>query len=158
MKRKPVENLTKPQRRATPLPFAMYLVDKVRKAFGVERVACLWVEEASVYHGIEGCDCWPASRDAFTFTGPGPIIAHPPCGPWGKFRWKSKESLDHGIRAMEYVHRFGGVVEHPVGSRLFLEHGLPFVANLERINQGEFGHPSDKATVLYWVFSPEVRP
>lgn len=152
MTRRTVESLGHRQRAATPAPFAVYLRDKIRAAFGVEP-SCLWVLKDSVYQGM-GLDCWPASRNALLYAGPGPIIAHPPCGPWGKYRAKCHQSREHGIRAMELVHRFGGVVEQPVGSSLFRDHGEPF-ALIERVNQGDFGHLAEKATLLYWVLNPE---
>jgi len=66
----------------------------------------------------------------------------------GRHRWKCNETIDHGIRAMEYVHRFGGVVEHPVGSHLFKVYGRG--GWTERVNQGDFGHLAVKPTRLYW--------
>ena len=51
---------------------------------------------------------------------------------------------------MEFVHRFGGVVEQPVGSALFAVSGRTGIA--EKINQWDFGHYSLKPTLLYWSF------
>ncbi len=150
-----LESLSRKQRQGTPLPFALHLLARVRAAFGVERVACLWVAEQSVYHTLPGCDCWPESRDAMTFEGPGPIIAHPHCGPWGKYRSKCFHDPAHGIRAMELVHRFGGVVEQPVGSRLFREHGEWWGHEAEQVDQVDYGHLAQKATLLYWVLKPK---
>lgn len=145
---RPLENLSSKQRKATPLLFALHLVGRIREAFGVEDVSVLWVAERSIYHSIPGCDCWPESRDAFKYDGNGPVICHPPCGPWGKYRDWCHESIDHGIKAMEFVHRFGGVVEHPVGSPLFTVYGRG--GDIERLDQEKFGHQARKPTRLYW--------
>jgi len=88
-------------------------------------------------------------KDANKYSGPHPIIAHPPCGPWGKFKAVSKESKEDGVKAMELVHRWGGVVEQPVGSSLFREHGDG--RRVEVVNQFDFGHMALKPTMLYWV-------
>jgi hypothetical protein len=103
----PLERLSKRQREATPEAFARHLVRRVAGLFGTPTVAVLWVQERSVYHGIEGCDCWPASRDANGYAGPWPIIAHPPCGPWGKYRARCGQDPACGVRAMELVERWG---------------------------------------------------
>lgn len=146
-----LETLSKRQRLATPLPFAEYLLSRVRELFGVQRVACLWVAEGSVYNDLD-CDCWPLSRDAMKFDGTGPIIAHPPCGPWGNYKAKCfRQGVEHGVRAMEYVHRFGGVVEQPSGSRLFRDYGAWFGQDVEKVNQSDYGHLALKPTLLYWV-------
>lgn len=118
--------------------------------FNVNTVAVLWVERKSLYWKL-----WPLvemhglGRDAKKYAGPHPVICHPPCGPWGKYRSKSHESKEDGIVAMRMVHQFGGVVEQPVGSKLFREYGQG--GRIEKIDQKDFGHQSIKATILYWV-------
>ena len=149
MQLRKVETLSHRQRKATPPLFALRLVGMVRQSLGVEAVSVLWVAIDSVYKTIPGCDCWDEKRDAMKYDGPGPVICHPPCGPWGKFRWRSRERLDDGIKAMDYVHRYGGVVEQPSGSRLFKLHGMG--GHIEVVNQSDFGHLAEKKTLLYWV-------
>lgn len=151
---RPLEQLSKRQRAATPREFAMYLLRRVRSLCNASQVACLWVMERSIYHELPGCDCWPKSRNARLYDGPGPIIAHPPCGPWGKYRAVSRESTLDGELAMEMVHRFGGVVEQPLGSRLFDVHGR---GGWERVSQGDYGHAADKQTILYFYGRPCVN-
>ena len=154
---RPLENLSRKQRQATPPAFAEYLLRKVRLQFQVHWVGCLWIAEKSVYHGLPGCDCWPLSRDAFAYDGIGPIIAHPPCGSWGKYRHNCSHGLEHGIKAMELVEQFGGVVEQPLGSRLFREYGRWFGQTIEYVEQGMYGHLAKKPTLLYWNFNPKYR-
>lgn len=151
----PAENLSRKQRQATPPRFAAYLVNRVREIFDVHQIAALWVAETTVYRRIMGVDCWPLSRNAFLFQGPGPVVCHPPCGAWGKHRHNCFHGLDGGIAAMEFVHRFGGVIEQPLGSRLFDVYGLG--GRIEAVNQSDFGHRSLKPTLLYWIDNPPVK-
>ena len=73
-----------------------------------------------------GVDCWDASRDARLYDGPHPVVAHPPCGPWGRLRhlYRGTEH-DCAPRAVEQVRKWGGVLEHPAGSLLWEHCGLP---------------------------------
>lgn len=139
----PFRNLSKWERCATPKEFAEYLIALVQPK------AVLWVGIPTVYSGFRGLELYNATRDAFTFNGPGPIIAHPPCGPWGKYKGQTFwDDQSHGVKAMEFVHRFGGVVEQPLGSTLFRVHGKPS-GQVIRVNQGDYGHRSLKPTLLY---------
>lgn len=151
-----LETLSKKQRAATPLPFAQYLLDRVRRAYGVRTVAVLWVMRGSVYFSLPDTDCWDFVRDARLYNGPHPIIAHPPCGPWGKYCSRSHESKEDGRIAMRLVHEFGGVVEQPLGSQLFAECEEPFSGGLEFHNQSNWGHLALKPTLLYWGKLPGV--
>lgn len=145
-----VQDLSRHMRKATPLPFARYLLAEVMRREHVERVATLWVEPHTVYHKLYPLvDIWGPARDAQKYDGPYPIIAHPPCGPWGVLAWISQESKDHGILAMYLVHKWGGVVEQPSGSQLFRLYGSPG-AEIQRVNQCDYGHVAQKATILYW--------
>jgi hypothetical protein len=42
----------------------------------------LFVEPDSIYKRL-GLDCYDKERDATTYTGTAPVIAHPPCQLWG---------------------------------------------------------------------------
>src|SRR5687767_6698288 len=119
------QKLSARQRKATPPLFANYLIQRIKGMFGVEKVAVLWVARDSVYWSFwPEVELWGVGQDANKYAGPHPIIAHPPCGPWGKLKWKCfRDRRADGIKAIELVHQFGGVIEHPVGSLLFKEHG-----------------------------------
>ncbi len=150
---RPLEHLSKIQRRTTPLPFARYLVNEVSRLFCCDKVAVLWVEPKSLYWRLwPEVEMWGIGRDARKYTGPWPVICHPPCGPWGNYKSKSHESKEHGIIAMQLVHKFGGVVEHPLGSSLFKDYGKG--GEVQKIMQSDYGHQSHKATLLYWVKNP----
>lgn len=146
---RPCVRLSKRQRRATPHDFAAYLIGRVNQMFHAERVAVLFTQKLSVYGQFwPSTDCWPQGRDATRYAGPWPIIAHPPCGPWGCFKWISREDKSLGIKAMELVHIYGGVVEQPRGSSLFADYGKG--GWVEKVNQGDFGHEAIKPTCLYF--------
>jgi len=149
--RRKVEKLSRAQRRRTPPPFAQYLYHRVMAWTGVDTLAVLWLEPSSYYYASRlSLVLYGPYRDARTYAGPWPIIAHPPCGPWGQWAWKSLESKKDGMIALDLVHRYGGVVEQPLGSSLFRKHGRAGHI-LERVNQGDYGHLGQKATLLYFV-------
>ena len=155
MKRKRLlENLSRRQRQHTPHDMAEMLLLRVRQMFDQDVVAVLWCHPSSIYKTFLGTDCWDQERDANLYDGPFPIIGHPPCGPWGKYRANCHHSRQDGIRAMELVHRFGGVVEQPLGSSLFYEHGGR--ALIQQCNQWDFGHLCLKPTLLYWIGPEQV--
>jgi hypothetical protein len=144
-----VEWMSKEERLLTPTAFADYLVGRVMRATGSDRVAALYVAACGPYPRMRHVDSWPVM--AQHYNGPYPIVAHPPCGPWGKLRWNCKyqdESL--GRIAINQVHLFGGIVEQPLGSILFRDYGRPG-AVIEKVYQSRWGHRADKATLLYVV-------
>jgi hypothetical protein len=49
-------------------------------------VAALYVDPRGPYASMPGVDPWDVERDARTYAGPYPVVAHPPCGSWGRFR------------------------------------------------------------------------
>jgi hypothetical protein len=143
-----VEWQGKDQRKLTPMEFALHLVNEVRIATGSIRVAALFTHIRGPYARIANVDSWPIFAQAYA--GPYPVVCHPPCGPWGKFKWRCKhEDKTLGILAIDHVHRWGGVVEQPLGSTLFRDHGRPG-ARLTRCNQQDYGHQCLKQTLLYW--------
>lgn len=47
-------------------------------------IAALYVEENGSYYGLPNVDPWDERRDARKYSGPYPIVGHPPCQRWGK--------------------------------------------------------------------------
>lgn len=82
-------------------------------------VAALYVDPRGPYPLLVR-DWYGEARDARTYAGPMPIVAHPPCGPWGGLRhlYRGTEH-DCAPRAVAQVRRYGGVLEHPAKSTLF---------------------------------------
>lgn len=122
-------------------------------------VAALYIDPRGPYPKMPGVDCWDESRDARKYDGPHPVVAHPPCGPWGKLAFCSKfQPKDCGPRAVEQVRKFGGVLEHPAGSHLFaacaaLPGELPdaFGGRTIEVEQVRWGHVARKRTWLYLI-------
>ena len=124
------------------------------------KVAALYIDPRGPYPKLADVDCWDESRDAKLYEGPHRVVAHPPCGPWGKLSFCSKyQPKDCGPRAVEQVRRWHGVLEHPAGSRLFAHCGLPrpgelpdaFGGRTIEIEQVRWGHVARKRTWLYLV-------
>lgn len=140
----------------------------------MSEVAALYVDrKRGPYASIPGVDCWDAERDATTYPGPYPVVAHPPCGPWGRLRGQcTLQDPKLGPVAVEQVMRWGGVLEHPAKSLLWSHCDLPRPGDLPRwvdtgaglrqvwsiaVDQVEWGHEARKATWLLLVgVDPEV--
>lgn len=135
------------------------------------KVAALYVETGGVYYGLPDVDPWDAERDARLYDGPHPVVAHPPCKRWGNF-WPGRPGRDRltfgadagcFAAALMAVRNFGGVLEHPKGSRAWGAFGLlepPSGGGWVRadkwgwtccVEQGHYGHRARKATWLYLV-------
>ncbi len=139
------------------------------------KISALFVETDGVYFNIPGVDPWDKTRDARKYKGFSPVVAHPPCQLWGNLaavnyaRWggeHNKPGNDDGCfaSALKSVNDFGGVLEHPKGSRAFKAHGIiePKSNVIGWQNAGEYrwvcevwqsayGHKARKATWLYFV-------
>ena len=138
-------------------------------------VAALFVETDGAYWNLENVDPWDEAKDARSYTGPHPVVAHPPCQRWGRF-WHGSTRKPHQYKmgadggcfraALSAVRAFGGVIEHPADSHAWHAFGIPKpprnggwvdarVSSFERpawtccVYQGHYGHPSGKATWLY---------
>ena len=131
-------------------------------------IAALYVQPKGCYSNLPDVDPWPESRDARTYAGPWPVVAHPPCARWCRLaglveaRWGHRRGDDGGCfeAALNAVRRWGGVLEHPAHSKAFSAYGIPapgrggwqrticggFVC---AVDQGHYGHPAKKATWLY---------
>ena len=126
------------------------------------------------WEGPRAIDCWDESSDARKYDGQHPVVAHPPCGPWGRLRHLYKGN-EHACapRAVEQVRRWGGVLEHPAGSLLWKhfdptsiwdgdEKRMPgpgeqpdhYGGYTIEVDQCEWGHVARKRTWLYLVGVP----
>lgn len=124
-------------------------------------VAVLFARADSIYKTMPGCDVWDAERDARRWQGGAPVVAHPPCRAWGVLRALANPRPDEkalALFAVEQVRRFGGVLEHPAGSTLWREAGLPEPGERDAwggwtlvVHQHWWGHRAEKATRLYIV-------
>lgn len=136
-------------------------------------IAALFVEAGGEYTDRHGVDPWAVERDARGYTGPHPVVAHPPCKRWGRY-WHGGPSAkvrrikgqDGGCFAVALwaVRSFGGVLEHPEASHAWAWYGLERPSRAggwtqpDRwggrsccVEQGHYGHKARKATWLYAV-------
>ena len=134
-------------------------------------IAALFVEPGGVYYDLPDVDPWDEERDARTYAGPHPVVAHPPCERWGRY-WHGAPRKPHQYRlgvdqgcfasALAVVRAWGGVLEHPAHSHAWRFFGLSrppgsggWVQADEYggwtccVEQGWYGHMSRKATWLY---------
>ena len=144
-------------------------------------IAALYVQAGGAYYGLPDVDPWDERRDARLYDGPWPVVAHPPCQRWGKMWFGQPLAVKRtGIRkalgddggcfaaALAAVRRYGGLLEHPKGSRAWDHFGLNkppssgnwIVADYLGagrfgwtccVEQGRYGHYARKPTWLYAV-------
>lgn len=140
-------------------------------------IAALFVQTNGHYFGLEGVEPWDEARDARTYSGPHPVVAHPPCQRWGKMWFgqpltvkltgeRKRKGDDNGCfaAALAAVRASGGVLEHPWGSHAWPHFGLNvppreggwIVADVYGgwtccVEQGRYGHYARKPTLLYAV-------
>jgi hypothetical protein len=149
----------------------------------MSKVAALYVETDGAYYGLADVDPWDEVRDARRYSGPWPVVAHPPCQRWGKL-WAGqplhiKRTGERKVKgddsgcfaaALAAVRAYGGVLEHPWGSHAWAHFGLNvpprsggwIVADFEGgwtccVEQGRYGHYARKPTLLY-LFGAEPPP
>ena len=129
----------------------------------------LFVQPDSHYKSL-GLDCYDEARDARTYTGNAPVVAHPPCQRWGnmgKANWAryggehNRPGNDGGCFrfALETVNRCGGVLEHPASTHAWPAYGLQRPPKsgwgksgngwVCEVWQSAYGHRANKKTWLY---------
>lgn len=133
-------------------------------------IAALYVETDGCYFGLPGVEPWDEARDARTYAGPWPVVAHPPCQRWGRF-WHGSTRKPHQYKlgddngcfaaALHAVRKWGGVLEHPADSHAWAHFGLNRPERFAGwqsagdggftcyVEQGHYGHMSRKPTWLY---------
>ncbi len=119
-------------------------------------------------------DWYDIARDARTYSGSRPVVAHPPCKRWGRF-WYADGSdspgEDGGLfeHALYEVRRCGGVLEHPEASHAWAKFDLPkpklgcwirglFAGEWSTcVPQCNYGHKARKLTWLLYVGEDPIR-
>jgi len=124
-------------------------------------VAVLFARADSIYKTLPGTDVYDIDRDARNYAGSWPVVAHPPCRAWGRLSHMAKprpDEKDLARWAVAQVRKLGGVLEHPSGSKLWPEMGLPKPGLIDEfggwtlpVHQSWFGHKAEKSTLLYIV-------
>jgi hypothetical protein len=139
-------------------------------------VAALFVEARGCYSELHHVDLWDVARDARRYTGPHPVVAHPPCHLWVNFaalnfkRWggdHNRPGNDGGCfaSALASVRAHGGVLEHPASTNAWAAHGLPRPEKsgwsggaggwVCEVWQSAYGHRARKRT---WLYASGARP
>lgn len=137
--------------------------------------AALYVHRDTIYREM-GLECWDEARDARTYAGPAPVVAHPPCERWGRLElgWPGlgrRYGQDGGCfaAALTAIRTWGGVIEHPQASGAWATYHLPrppraggWVRDLWgmwscEIWQGAYGFHAPKPTWLAY-YSPAGTP
>ena len=126
---------------------------------GLGRVAVLFAREQSHYKTLAGCEVYDAARDARTYDGPWPVVAHPPCRAWATLRHHALPRPDErnlARLAVALVREFGGVLEHPYRTTLWEAQRLPAVGQRDVfggftlvIDQNWWGHRAQKRDLDY---------
>ena len=122
-------------------------------------VAVLFARQDSYYKTMPNVDVYDIDRDARTWPGGCPVVAHPPCRAWASLRFHAKPRPGEkqlAIYAVERIRKFGGVLEHPHRSTLWPIAGLPEPGKRDEyfgwtltVDQQWFGHRAQKRTRLY---------
>ena len=104
-------------------------------------------------------EAYDKDRDARTFQGEMPVVAHPPCRAWGRLRHFAKPEPGEkqlAVWAVTQVRKWGGVLEHPECSQLWERMNLPLGNQRDpyggytiSIDQFWWGHRARKRTWLY---------
>ena len=143
-------------------------------------VAALFVHPRGPYSGRPDVDAWTAARDARRYSGPWPVVAHPPCARWSAYTFfarggvkQDKQIGDDGgcfAAALRAVRTWGGVLEHPRYSRAWPAFGIqrpPRGGGWQRLGcggwtcevwQGRYGGKVPKPTWLYYYGARPPAP
>lgn len=133
-------------------------------------VAALCVSRNSAYKQLPGVECYDAVRDARTFAGGMPVVAHPPCRTWSAFCRQQVKATPEvyaaeqelGLWCAKQLREQGGVLEQPAHSHLWAAAKLPMPGHNARgdlwsieVWQAWWGYPCKKAT---WLCFSGVMP
>lgn len=127
---------------------------------GERLVSVLCTMPGSIYHNLPGTDCYDKIRDARTFSGQTPVIAHPPCRLFSRMRGFANRypgEMNLAALCLWNVRTCGGVLEHPAQSVLWDMCRMPkpgqgvdiYGGFSIQIDQNAYGHPARKRTWLY---------
>lgn len=125
------------------------------------KIPVLFVHNRSNYKKIHFFDCYDEKRDALTYTGNSPVIAHPPCRLWSKLRTFSTAPVEEkqlAFWSLALVRRNGGILEHPYDSSFWKSFPCPKPGTFDEFggttvvfDQFDFGYYTRKRTRLYIV-------
>ena len=124
------------------------------------KIPVLFTAHVSFYNDNDIFDCYDVRRDAFSYTGRSPLIAHPPCRLFSRLRKFSTAGVKEkqcAFFALDKIRRFGGILEHPRSSTLWLNGNFKLDGSvddyggfLRSVNLSWFGFQAQKKTMLYF--------
>lgn len=92
-------------------------------------VAVLFTHARTHYRELPNVEIYDRRRDARSFRGGIPVVAHPPCRAFSRYLRKQAKPEPHektlAYFALACVRAYGGVLEHPRLSTLFDECAIP---------------------------------
>lgn len=123
------------------------------------KTVVLFAQADSTYKELD-CDVYDIERNALSCKSKKACIYHPPCRTWGRLRsFANVHPGEHllAVWSILRIWRYGGVLEHPAGSKLWniMSLAKPGQGLDNRggysisIDQSWFGHPCKKNTWLY---------
>ena len=125
------------------------------------KIPVLFTAHNSLYNDNDIFDCYDVERDAFSYTGRFPLIAHPPCRLFSRLRKFSTAAIKEkqcAFFALARIRQFGGILEHPRSSTLWLDGNFKLDGSVDQyggflrsVNLSWFGFPAQKKTMLYFV-------
>lgn len=142
--------------------------EQLREAMAIRTdVVALYVDPLGPYPKLLADGHWfDEARDARTYAGPWPVVAHPPCRLWSKLKHLSKDASRYRWKdgtadaAVKSVRSWGGVLEQPAGSAMWDVFGFPRPGEPYtdpwggiswEVQQCDWGHVARKRTWLYCV-------
>lgn len=118
------------------------------------KITVLCTSKNSIYKTL-GLDCYDIKRNARSYTGNTPIIAHPPCRGYSTFlRHRAKPApgeKDLALYCAERIILHGGILEHPAHSEFIKLFRFDQRFKITEIQQNWFGYPTAKRT---WLLTP----
>ena len=143
-------------------------------------IAALYIDPVGIYSTVPGVEPWGLpDRDARTYSGPWPVVAHPPCQRWGKLGSPRPRGRNRAVSggvvgaddgcfaaALGALRQWGGALEHPAGSLawrafgLFEPTGMGWHQGIDGlwcglVWQSDYGHRAPKPT---WVLYKGANP
>ena len=83
------------------------------------KIPVLFTAHNSLYNDNDIFDCYDVERDAFSYTGRSPLIAHPPCRLFSRLRKLSTAAIKEkqcAFFAWARVRQCGGILENQQSS------------------------------------------
>lgn len=124
-------------------------------------IPVLFTNSHSNYNLFDCFDTYDLERNAFTYYGRNPVIAHPPCRLFSRLRAFSTAHIKEkqcAFFSLSKVREFGGILEHPRSSTLWKTGNFNLSGEIDNyggflrsVNLSWFGFPAEKKTMLYFV-------